>query len=174
VAAKWYFPEALSEEAGALLDRQRAGEIELYAPDLLLHEFGSVVARKVRAGQVRPEDAEEVVREFLGSPPLLLRAVETLPVALRLRRVVRASFYDCTYLAAAELVGGTVVTADSKLVGLTGSASLDGVVQLLSEVSAFYSMPCAAVATAAQGMARNRLAGRARAKLPPTVTQDTR
>jgi len=133
VAAKWHFPETLSERAAALLDRQDAGALEIYAPELILYEFGSVVAKKLQAGQVVLTDAEAVLREFASSPPRLVPATEALPLALRFTQMVHASFYDSTYLAAAELVEGTLVTADERLASLTVGTLFGEVVRLLSE-----------------------------------------
>ena len=134
VAAKWHFPEELSENAAVLLSRQEAGELEIYAPDLILYEFGSVVLKKSRAGHVSSDDAQTILEEFVASRPRLVSAAETVALALRFAETARASFYDSTYLAAAELVGGALVTADQRFVALTAGTPFAKVVQLLSEV----------------------------------------
>lgn len=52
VAAKWVFPEPGREPALDLFDRYLAGEVLLIAPDILLAEFASLVAKRNRRKQI--------------------------------------------------------------------------------------------------------------------------
>jgi len=61
VAAKWVLPEPDRAAALRLFDRYEAGEIVLIAPDLLLTEFASLVARRNRLKQISAEQAQEAV-----------------------------------------------------------------------------------------------------------------
>ena len=52
VAAKWVLHEADSATALHLLDQQESGRVLLIAPDLLLIEFASLIAKRTRREQM--------------------------------------------------------------------------------------------------------------------------
>jgi predicted nucleic acid-binding protein len=54
VAIKWFVPEPLSDQAERLLD----GGDSLFAPDFLLIEFGNIIWKKVRLGELARGDAD--------------------------------------------------------------------------------------------------------------------
>lgn len=110
VAIKWYLPEIHDEAARRLL----ATEHTLLAPDLIFSECGNILWKRVRAGQITREEAQEVL-ESLGnlelevSPswPLVIPAMEIACQADR-------SVYDSLYLALAIREAAVMVTADEK------------------------------------------------------------
>lgn len=110
VAAKWFLQEAHSDESLALLE---PGYL-LHAPDYLLVEFDSVVAKQVRRDELDLRSAErmrQAVRLFglqLHPTPALLDA------AFELSCRHSATLHDCTYLALAILLDVEVVSADRK------------------------------------------------------------
>ena len=59
VAAKWVLPEPDREPALRLFERYSSGEISLIAPDLLLAEFASLLAKRNRRKQISPVQAHE-------------------------------------------------------------------------------------------------------------------
>ena len=54
VAAKWFLPEIHSDAAARLLDPA----IALYAPDLIVPEFGNILWKKIRRRKSHPSKPE--------------------------------------------------------------------------------------------------------------------
>jgi predicted nucleic acid-binding protein len=77
VAAKWELQEPGRPEALHLLDEQESGEILLIAPDLLLIEFASLIAKRVRRAQM---PATQAYRAFRLMEESELRWFETRPL----------------------------------------------------------------------------------------------
>lgn len=134
VVAKWHFPEGLSEVALSLLERTTAAEVRLVAPVLLLYELGSIIVKKLRIGQVRPDDAEIIIASLATAPIKLVSAEELLPRALALSMAIRASFYDALYLAVAEECDGKLLTADVSLVNQARNSGLSHRITSLGEL----------------------------------------
>jgi predicted nucleic acid-binding protein len=117
VAAKWFIQETGREQALKVLDRPVR-----HAPDLIIAEIGNVVWKKAIRGELTSDQARficaSLARYFLvlhRSEALIDRAIE---MALQLRHPV----YDCLYLSCAERAGGSLITADEKLLAaLTGT-----------------------------------------------------
>lgn len=110
VAAKWYLPEAESTQATALLV---SGNI-LSAPGLIYTEVANVFWKRVQRGELETAQARLFLLDFLSSPlviensPLLLEGAWN--IAIRHNR----SVYDSLYLALADDLGATLVTADRR------------------------------------------------------------
>ena len=108
VVIKWIVREDDSDLAASLVD------LSPVAPDLLRAELANVLATKVRAGEMVPEQAlaaqaiNEAALKFLPAMAFARRALE---IALELGHPA----YDCFYLALAETLKGTLVTADKRL-----------------------------------------------------------
>ena len=54
IAAKWFFEDVHSDKAIQLLDRGN----ELFAPDLLLIEFDSILCKRIRREEISEEEGE--------------------------------------------------------------------------------------------------------------------
>lgn len=111
VALKWVVPEKGVSKAEALLRRPE----DIIAPALVLAEAANALWKKRRVGAlaVDPEDAlREIVHAFVEFVPEELLA----PRALSLAVILDHPVYDCFYLALAEARGGTLITADGKLI----------------------------------------------------------
>lgn len=111
IAAKWFLNESHAGEACLVL---HSGH-ELHAPDFLLLEMDSLLAKHVRRGNIVSKDAADIrnaLRRFDISyhsfPPLLDDTYE-------LADAIRQSPYDCLYVVLAILIRGRMVTADRKL-----------------------------------------------------------
>jgi predicted nucleic acid-binding protein len=76
VAIKWFVPEPLSKEAERLL----GGGDALFAPDLLLIEFGNIVWKKVRLGELARGDGNAALAALRSGP---VRLVDTAPLVER-------------------------------------------------------------------------------------------
>ena len=117
VAVKWLIREEGSEVAMALVGRDA-----LVAPDLLVAEVANVLWRLTRVANLPAEQATRGMEELIGTIdelyPMEGLAVRALGIATALTHPV----YDCFYIALAEALDTTLVTADRRLVGkLDGS-----------------------------------------------------
>lgn len=98
--------------------RSRLRAAELAAPDLVDLEVTSVLRRLAESEQLPTRRAELALADLAALP---LRRVPHLPLLARcweLRRNV--SVYDAAYIAVAEALGVTVVTADARLARAPG------------------------------------------------------
>jgi predicted nucleic acid-binding protein len=110
VVLKWFVPEIHSEAAVRLQDSTH----RLHAPAFLLLELGSVVAKKIRRGELSREEGEAILKN-LWNVPLQRHPDERLfRSAYALALETRRSLYDCLYLALAGVLDSSVVTADRK------------------------------------------------------------
>ena len=117
VAIKWFIPEIHSEAAlQAKQLRQR-----LHVPAFITMELGSVIAKKIRRGELSRENGRTILKE-IPHLPLQRHADERLfPAAYELALDTQQCLYDCLYLALAEAVDGQLITADRKFYkALTG------------------------------------------------------
>jgi predicted nucleic acid-binding protein len=116
VAIKWFLPEPLTDQAHSLLERFRRGTDDLVAPEILLAEFGHVLVKRTRRGELTEADVWDIWRDFNGV------GVQTVPLppiatdALRLALGHTAKYYDAVYVALARRRGCSVVTADDAMV----------------------------------------------------------
>lgn len=98
--------------------RDRLRGETLLGPDLLRVEVTSVLRRHAGAGRLTSDQADAALGDLLAFP---LRVVPTGPL---LRRVWELRFNlsasDGCYVALAEAVGGTLVTADHRLAAAPG------------------------------------------------------
>ena len=110
VAVKWAVKEALHEEARHVLGLSNS----LTAPDLISAEICNVVRRKVRLGEIGPEQGREVIRfaHLVVREPYPCRALAEPAYELALQ--LDHAAYDCLYLAHARLIDAPLITADAK------------------------------------------------------------
>jgi len=116
VVVKWYLQEEYSDHALTLVSR----DYRLHAPDFLLAEVHNTLCAKIRQGQMTIREAN-IVREGLADrravPARLHPSPRLYTDAFRLADRTFKSFYDCLYLALAELLGYPLVTADLRFCG---------------------------------------------------------
>ena len=112
VAAKWFFPEPHSDRSMRLL---RAGRT-LWAPDLIVPEFGNLVWKRCRRRELSPEEGDGIVRDFLKLPLALAASGSLVQTALAMAIETRATVYDCVYLALAVDRAAPLVTGDERFV----------------------------------------------------------
>jgi predicted nucleic acid-binding protein len=120
VAVKWFSEEARTDAAEAIL----ASAEPMVAPDLVLAEIGSALAKRVTAKILRRAQAMTAITEaphyferFVPSVELASRATE---LAIELRHPI----YDCFYLALAEREKVALVTDDEKLIAAASKAKI--------------------------------------------------
>ena len=115
VAAKWVLHEAGHAEALHLLQEEKSGRVILIAPDLLLTEFASLIAKRVRRKQMLPSQASDAFRLVEEYATTLLETRLFLGAALQLALDRHASLWDCVYLALAIAHDCPLITADRRL-----------------------------------------------------------
>jgi predicted nucleic acid-binding protein len=110
VVIKWFVPEILEAEAKRWLDPSNI----LYAPDLLLSEFGNILWKKTRLKEISEAEAFRIAVELKQSPIIFISSLGLFTDALTLAQSTGRTVYDCMYLAAAIKQGCQLVTADRK------------------------------------------------------------
>jgi predicted nucleic acid-binding protein len=130
-AMKWFFPEDHSAAAERLLDDR----FRLHAPDFLLLEADSVVFKRVRRNEIdRREGA--AVRAAVRRMPIQLHRFEPLvDPAYEIAVGLGCGVYDGLYVALAELIDGTVATADARLRSSVRGTPLDARVTWIDEIA---------------------------------------
>ena len=112
VAAKWYFPESHVAEARGLL----SARLELWSPDLIWCEVANIVWKRVRRGDIQPDEATDILAEFLKTPIKGVAAKSLVASALEIAVATDRTVYDGTYLALAVDLNCQLITADDRLV----------------------------------------------------------
>ena len=125
VAVKWCFQEPGSDAARSLLLRERAGEIDLVAPDLIGAEVVNAVWRKFRREQCSAVTALEALSLWAEGRPELMPCAPLESPALDLALRLGHPAYDCFYLAAASQLSAPLATADVRLAGLARGLGCD-------------------------------------------------
>jgi predicted nucleic acid-binding protein len=129
VAAKWFVPEIHSEAAARLLDPA----IVLCAPDLIGPEFGNILWKKARRGEITDAEARQILSAFRALPLEILPSSNLLPAALTLAMEFDRTVYDSLYLALAVAEDCVLVTADAKFHSAVAASPLAIHVQWLEE-----------------------------------------
>jgi predicted nucleic acid-binding protein len=115
VAAKWILPEAGREPALRWFDRYAAGGVLLIAPDLLLAEFASLLAKRARRKQISAGRAHEAFSLMTKTAPRLYDTRSRIFRALDLSLRHSLSLWDSVYVALALEHDCPLVTADERL-----------------------------------------------------------
>lgn len=128
VVVKWFVVEPLREEAREVL----LADDELIAPDVVTVEVANALWAKSRRGELGSSEAARAIAavcsggvpQLRSTPPLVSRAFE-------LAGLLDHPVYDCLYLALAERLDLSVVTADRRFVDAAAKA-FDQRVRLLA------------------------------------------
>jgi predicted nucleic acid-binding protein len=115
VAVKWLVDEVDSQAAQRLLDSDE----KPVAPDFVLIEVGNVLWKKAQRQQLKPEQAVAGIDALPTYFELLVPSTPLLPRALATAIDVRHPVYDCLYLACAERLEVTLVTAEVRFAAMT-------------------------------------------------------
>ncbi|HXG53910.1 MAG TPA: type II toxin-antitoxin system VapC family toxin [Vicinamibacterales bacterium] len=107
---KWFVPEVDSEAARRWLDAPH----DYVAPDLLFPETGNTVWKKVRRGEVSPDNGQQLVTDLsvIAVEAVSMRGL--LPDAHALALETGITVYDATYLALAVRLETQVITGDDR------------------------------------------------------------
>jgi predicted nucleic acid-binding protein len=112
IAAKWLLPEPGRAAALRILEQYTAREIHLIAPDILLAEFASLLAKRSRRKQISTTDAQHAYTLMTKCVPRLFDIRPRLFQALELSMSHQMSLWDCLYLDLAIEHDCPVLTAD--------------------------------------------------------------
>lgn len=124
VAAKWFLPEPDRAAALTLFEQYAAGKVSLIAPDLLLAEFSSLLAKRCRRKQLSAVQARSALGLMTQSAPRLLEMRTRLPRSLDLSLQYQMSLWDCVYVALALERNCAVLTADLRFFRAGGDRGL--------------------------------------------------
>jgi predicted nucleic acid-binding protein len=107
---KWFVPEVDSDAARRWLDAPN----DYIAPDLVFPETGNAVWKKVRRGELSPEEGQRLVTDLsiLAVEAVAMRGL--LPDAYALALSTGITVYDATYLTLAIRIDTQVVTGDDR------------------------------------------------------------
>jgi predicted nucleic acid-binding protein len=133
VAVKWFFPEIGSPAAQALLNETAP----LAAPALVRVEVYAGITRKVRLGEIAPEEARTAcqlwARAIESGVLSLVPDEEVLPAATDCALKLAHPLQDCLYLALAQREQAVLITADPKFYARAQPAY--GSVELLTGIA---------------------------------------
>lgn len=115
VAMKWYAPEHDSIRAIAVLESVKHG-VALHAPELIYAEFGNILWKKQKRGELPKSEIGSILNMFTDVPLVASENRVLLPGALEIAMATGRTLYDSLYVALAEEIDAKVVTADRKLV----------------------------------------------------------
>jgi predicted nucleic acid-binding protein len=110
VAIKWFVPEVQSEFAIKLL----SGKYQLHAPELLLPEFGNIIWKKYRSGQITSDEANEIMDGYKTVPVQYHPHGFLIKSAFEGAIITGATVYDWTYLILADWLECSFITADQR------------------------------------------------------------
>lgn len=102
---------------GDLVRARLAGET-LAAPELIILEVASTLRRAHRSGRLDDRRCAQALSDLQALPLVCARHRPLLSRVWELRE--NATAYDAAYLALAELVGTTLITADAHLARVPG------------------------------------------------------
>lgn len=111
VVVKWFVAETGRPEALELLQTETA----LAAPDLVVPEVANIAWKKVLRNEIGAEHARFIVAGLAGTGLDLSPPADDCDRALEIALALGHPAYDCFYIALAERLGTTLVTADRRL-----------------------------------------------------------
>ena len=95
VAAKWFIPEAHSAAALRLFESDHS----LTVPDLFLAEFGNILWKKVRLGDINRDEGREILKAIKLVPLDIVSSVPLLDPAFEIAVGLGRTMYDSVYVA---------------------------------------------------------------------------
>jgi predicted nucleic acid-binding protein len=119
VAIKWYLPEIHADAAIRCLDEK----YDLLVPDLFLAEFGSILWKKCRIGEVTHTEALTIFSALWKVPIKKYRLEELIMPAFELATGLDKTIYDSIYLALAVFEDCKLLTADRKFYDVVSVSS---------------------------------------------------
>ena len=110
VSIKWYVTEIYTTEAEKLLD----GTYEIHAPELILPEFGSIIWKKTRRGELTEQESTQIISAFNNQNISFHSHQQLLKAAFAGAQISGQTVYDWSYLALAVSLSCKFITADER------------------------------------------------------------
>lgn len=110
VLIKWYVPEIHSLDAELLVGR----EFEIHAPELAIPEFGNILWKKCKLGELSAQESLKIADEMSKEDITFHPHASLLRTSLEQANATGQTVYDWTYMALALILGASFVTADRK------------------------------------------------------------
>jgi len=129
VAIKWYLPEIHADAAIQCLDERYS----LLVPDLFLAEFGSILWKKCRIGEIKHSNALAIFGALEKVPIANYQLEELIVPAFELATGLDRSVYDSIYLALAVSERCKLLTADRKFYDVVSASPYAGNVQWVED-----------------------------------------
>lgn len=117
VAAKWIIPgEPWGAQARILEEKIVSGEVEAYAPPLLLYEVASVILKSISRGALKLGDGTETLKA-MGHLGLNIQPTSWNDLAeiLNIATATKLTIYDSSYLHLSKKMNAKLITADNEL-----------------------------------------------------------
>jgi predicted nucleic acid-binding protein len=133
VVIKAYVPEILSDQADDVLARVSAGELALFAPDLLYPETGNILWKKHRLNELALAEVDEIVDAISALPIKIEASRPVMPLAVAIATQSGITVYDAMYVAVASIYETMMITADRKLVEALVKSEFSEYVQWLGD-----------------------------------------
>jgi predicted nucleic acid-binding protein len=115
VLVKWFHSEGESElaEARSIREATKVGEVQARVIDLAIYEIGNVLLRGL--GWTGSEVADQLDDLVIICGPPLAMAAEWLRQAAAIGATHQLTFYDAAWAAAAQALGVSLVSSDTRL-----------------------------------------------------------
>ena len=110
VLIKWYIPEIHSFDAELLVGDQ----FEIHAPELIIPEFGNILWKKCRLGELSIDESQTIADEMLKDDVTFHSHPSLLRPSLKQANATGQTVQDWTYMALALALEAAFVTADRR------------------------------------------------------------
>jgi predicted nucleic acid-binding protein len=131
VVLKWYLPEVLSEECRAAFDSGAT----FHAPDVLFAQVGNALWRRVRAAELKPEIARQILDNLKRLPLEITPTEGLLREAIEISTITSRTFYESLYFVLAIRRDTVVLTADRRWHSLVATGPMKQYVKLVTDLS---------------------------------------
>lgn len=111
VVVKWFAQEIFSDEAALLTDENK---FELHAPELILPEFGNIIWKKFRQGEITEHMLYRIAQTGFDRQIVFHSHEPLFELALVRASETGQTVYDWTYLSLAQSLFMPFVTADER------------------------------------------------------------
>ena len=113
ILLKWFIEEHDSELALQFKERYLTEEIVIAVPDLILYEVPNVLRFKRGLSE---QAVKSAMQDLLNlGLEIITPSIKLIQEAIHLSFATRLSIYDCSYLALANEMDATLITADETL-----------------------------------------------------------
>jgi predicted nucleic acid-binding protein len=116
VALKWVLAEADSPKALDLRSKFEQQFHELLSPDIFLAECAHALLRAERKGTIKKGEAALLLSDILTTPPDLYGYISLMARAVDIGSDFSCGFYDCLYVALAEMENCNLITTDLRMI----------------------------------------------------------